>query len=71
MNKKPTVEEFRTKVVDFMRNFEYTLSSYPQTVEGSRFRGYANKTLQKEIEKVIQGNNKEVERRYKYFVDYS
>ncbi len=28
MNKKPTVEEFRTKVVDFMRNFEYTLSSY-------------------------------------------
>jgi hypothetical protein len=40
-------------------------------VEGSRFRGYANKTLQKEIEKVIQGNNKEVERRYKYFVDYS
>jgi hypothetical protein len=71
MNKKPTVEEFRTKVVDFMRNFEYTLSSYPETVEGSRFRGYANKTLQKEIEKVIQGNNKEVERRYKYFVDYS
>ena len=22
MNKKPTVEEFRTKVVDFMKNFE-------------------------------------------------
>ena len=70
-NKRPTKDEFRKKVVEFMKHFEYTLSTYPKSKEGDQFRQYVNNNLKIEIERVLAGNNKEVERRYKYYVDYS
>ncbi len=70
-NKQPSKDEFRKKVVEFMKHFEYTLSTYPKTTESDQFRQYALNNLKTEIENVLAGNNKEVERRYKYYVDYS
>ena len=67
---KPLPTEFRAKVVEFMEHFEYTLSTFPKGPEIDQFRDYARKILQREIEKVLQGNNKEVEKRYKYYVEY-
>src|SRR5215217_1191915 len=55
-NKRPSQEEFRHKVVEFMKHFEYTLASFPQTQAAEQFREQARKN---------------VEKRYKYFVDYS
>ena len=69
--KRPSKDEFRIKVVEFMKHFEYTLSTYPQSEEAGQLRDVANKMLKLEIEKVLAGENKEVERRYKYYVDYS
>ncbi len=68
--KKPTEDEYRAKVVDFMQHFEYTLSYFQKTPEADSFREHAKKALEAEIEKVLAGKNKEVERRFKYFVDY-
>jgi len=68
---KPMPPEFRAKVVEFMEHFEYTLSTFPKAPEIDEFRDYARKILRIEIEKVLEGNNKEVEKRYKYFVDYN
>lgn len=70
-NKHPTREEFRLKVVDFMKHFEYTLSFYPQSAESENFKAYAWDSLKREIKTVLSGDNKEVEKRYKYYVDYS
>jgi hypothetical protein len=70
-NKHPSKEEFRDKVVEFMRHFEYTLGSFPQTSVADQFREHARKSLDKEIAKVLAGENKDVEKRYKYYVDYS
>jgi len=70
-NKHPSRQEFRHKVVEFMKHFEYTLSSFPQTAEADRFRQEARRSLEKEIAKVLAGENKDVEKRYKYYVDYS
>src|SRR5215203_4593973 len=70
-NKHPSQEEFRDKVVEFMRHFEYTLVSFPQTSVADQFREHARKSLEKEIAKVLAGENKDVEKRYKYYVDYS
>jgi hypothetical protein len=70
-NKHPTKEEFRNKVVEYMKHFEYTLSTYPDSKEADQFRQYAYNNLQSEIENVLLGRNKEVERRYKYYIDYS
>ncbi|MGI0029357.1 MAG: hypothetical protein ACREAQ_06580 [Nitrososphaera sp.] len=70
-NRRPTKEEFRGKVVEFMKHFEHTLSSFPQTAEAEKFRERAMKELQREISRVLAGENKEVEKRYAYYVDYS
>lgn len=68
---KPTREEFRSKVVEFMRHFEYTLSTFPNTPDAQRFREYATNKLREETTRVSSGENKEVEKRYKYYADYS
>ena len=70
-NKNPTKEEFRSKVAEFMKHFEYTLNAFPQTPAADQFREYARKGLENEIAHVLAGENKEVEKRYKYYVDYS
>jgi len=69
-NKHPSKDEFRTKVVEFMKHFEYTLSTYPQDPESDRLRIHAKKLLYAEIEAILSGNNKEVEKRYKYYIEY-
>jgi hypothetical protein len=70
-SKRPTKEEFRSKVVEFMRHFEYTLGTFPHTPAADQLREHAKKSLENEIARVIAGENKEVEKRYKYYVDYS
>jgi hypothetical protein len=70
-SRRPTQEEFRDKVVEFMNHFEYTLASFPQTPEADQFREQARKSLEKEIAKVLAGENKDVEKRYKYYVEYT
>jgi len=58
-NKKPSKEEYRNKVVEFMKNLENILSSYyPQNQESDIFREYAKKGLRQEISIVLAGNNK-------------
>jgi len=69
-NKHPTREVFREKVVEFMKHLEYTLGSFPQTPAADQFREHASKALKDEIARVLVGENKEVEKRYKYYVDY-
>jgi hypothetical protein len=54
-----------------MKHFENTLSTFPSTPEAQEFREHATRKLHEEISRVNAGENKEVEKRYKYFVDYS
>jgi hypothetical protein len=54
-----------------MKHFEYSLQSFPNTLEADSFRERAMKSLQLEIAHVLAGENKEVEKRYKYYIDYS
>jgi hypothetical protein len=70
-DKRPSPEQYRDKVVEFMRHFEYTLASFPKTPAADQFRQHARKSLEREIAKVLAGENKDVEKRYKYYVDYS
>lgn len=70
-NKDPSIEEFRSKVIEFMKQFDQTLSAYPEGQEADNFRSYARKLLQTEIERILSGNNREVEKRYRYYVDYA
>jgi hypothetical protein len=51
-----------------MNHFEYTLASFPDSPESERFKKHARELLQKEIKLVLKGDNKEVEKRYNYFL---
>jgi hypothetical protein len=54
-----------------MKQFEYLLSTYPQCLETDKLKELVKKSLDREIEKVLQGNNNDVERRYKHYVENS
>jgi hypothetical protein len=64
----PTRNEFRHKVVEFMNQFENTLATFPNSVESEKFKTHARELLQKEAETILRGDNKDVEKRYNYFV---
>lgn len=70
--KNPTVEEYRNKVVSFMNLFdraflvEFSNNAYSSEELGSHVR----EILRRQIESVISGTNKEVEKRYRYYVSH-
>jgi hypothetical protein len=67
-NHKPSKEEYRNKVVEYMKLFEYLLSTYPQCLETDELKDLVKKSLAREIEKVLKGDNNDVERRHKHYV---
>lgn len=70
--RKPSQEEYRNKVVDFVRQFEQTLSIlYPNNKQSERFKEYVSSSLRATVHGINSGNNKEVERRYKYYTEYN
>ena len=70
-NHKPTKEEYRDKVVEYMKQFEYLLATYPQCPETDKLKELVRKSLDRERERVLQGSNNDVERRYKHYVENS
>ena len=70
-NYKPSKEEYRNKVVEYMKQFEYLLATYPQSSETEKLKEIVERLLNNEIEKVLQGKNSGVERRYKHYVENS
>ena len=67
-NHKPSEEEYRNKVAEYMKIFEYLLATYPPGPDTDRLKEFVKKILAKEIEKVLKGDNKDVERRRKHYV---
>ena len=71
-NGKPTKEEYHEKVVEFIKKFENLLiSCYPENEHSDYLKEYISKNIRYGISSVTTGNNKEVERRYRYYIDYS
>jgi len=54
-----------------MKDFENSLLKFPDTSDGVIFKNYSLAQLEKQIKFVLDGKNKEVEKRYKYYVEYN
>ena len=67
-NHKPSEEEYRNKVAEYMKIFEYLLATYPHGPDTDKLKEFVKNILAKEIERVLKGDNKDVERRYKHYV---
>jgi hypothetical protein len=68
--KKPTREEFRDKVVEYLNFLERLGEAYPDVAEFSSIKDYIKNRHVQEVEKILDGKNQEVEKRYERYVDY-
>lgn len=67
-NLKPSKEEYRRKVVEYMMHYTYTLESFKGMKGYDEFREYVLSSLKREVESILNGKNKDVEKRYKYYI---
>lgn len=68
--KKPSEDEFRMKTAEFFSILSDIDSAYPDEEKFSEIRSYMKNRHNQEIEKIVQGKNPEIEKRYKRYVDY-
>lgn len=68
--KKPTREEFRQKTVEFLTILENLADAYPDNEKFADIKSYMKFRHAQEVEKITEGKNQEIEKRYTRYVDY-
>ena len=68
--RKPTREEFREKALEYLIMIEPVFESYPKDEDFEDICKYIEFRKKQEYEKIISGENKEIETRYDRYVDY-
>jgi|TARA_B100001105_G_scaffold147364_1_gene118113 uncharacterized protein YozE (UPF0346 family) len=69
--RKPTREEFREKTLEYFKMIEPVFESYPKDDEYfAEICKYIEFRKKQEYQKIISGENKEIEVRYDRYVDY-
>ncbi|MCE9652783.1 MAG: hypothetical protein K8Q89_07000 [Nitrosarchaeum sp.] len=68
--KKPTPEEYRNKVLEYLKMMEPIFESYQADENFSEIVKYIKIRKQEEYEKITNGLNKDVEKRYNRYIDY-
>lgn len=68
--KKPTREEYRKKVLDYLKMMEPVFESYKTDEKLSEIVKYIESRKQEEYQKILSGINTEVEKRYDRYIDY-
>jgi hypothetical protein len=71
-NKRPSIQDYRAKVIEFMKEFENILASrLPERPESSICLDHVKNLLQMEILSVANGKNKDVEKRFEYYTKHN
>jgi hypothetical protein len=68
--KKPSKEEFRQKTTEYLAVLENLADSYPSEDQFADIKSYMKSRYRQEIEKILEGKNQEIEKRYARYVDY-
>jgi hypothetical protein len=68
--KNPSKEEFRQKTVEFFSVLERLVESYPNAEGFSDMISYMKNRHSEEVEKILEGKNPEIEKRYARYIDY-
>jgi hypothetical protein len=68
--KHPSKEEFRNKVREYFELLDPVFESLPENDEFSEISDYIKRRRKNEIEKIANGLNNEIEKRYKRYLDY-
>jgi len=65
---KPSKEEYRRKVVEYMQHYDHTSVSFAGTPNYEELKNFVSVNMEKMVEQVLQGKNNEVEKRYTYYM---
>ena len=68
--KKPSREEYREKVLEYLKMMEPVFESYKTDTKLSEIKKYIEARKQEEYQKILSGTNKEIEKRYDRYIDY-
>jgi hypothetical protein len=68
--KKPTREEYRNKVVEYVKCLETLMDSFPKSDDFQEIVLFIKKRYREEIEKILLGKNYEVEKRFDRYMNY-
>lgn len=68
--KHPSIEEFRGKVVEYFEMLTPIYTAYNTEAKFEEITKYINKRKDEEVKKIMNGENKEIEKRYERYVDY-
>jgi len=68
--KKPTRQEFREKVLEYFNMLQPLFESYPASDKFTDMKKYIQWRENEELEKIRQGKNPEIEKRYDRYIDY-
>lgn len=68
--RSPTREEYRAKAAEYFGAACRALDTFPDTEEFGPIRSYIQGRLKRETEGIMEGRNREVEKRYDRYVDY-
>jgi hypothetical protein len=70
-NTSPTLDEYRLKVIDFMNLFQNSLSTGFQDYSNSKeLLEFVKRRAKDYVDVILSGKNKDVEKRYKYYVEH-
>lgn len=68
--RRPTREEYRAKTAEYFANACRSLENFPDTDEFGPIKEYIHGRLKREIDWIMAGRNREVEKRYDRYIDY-
>ena len=68
--RKPTREEYRNKVVEYIKILENLMDSFPKSDNFQEITLFTKKRYKEEIEKTLAGNNPEVEKRFDRYINF-
>ena len=68
--KTPTAEEFREKTVKYFERLDVLSESFPKDEKFEELSRFIRWRRNKEIERIREGMNEEIEKRYKRYLDY-
>src|SRR5215831_13005885 len=68
--RNPTKEEFRQKVAEYYNIIDPLVNVYPQDENFREMRIHIKNRHSEELKRILTGNNPEIEKRFKRYLDY-
>ena len=68
--KHPTPEDFRNKTIEYFNMIEPVFASFPDEEKFEPIKKYIEYRKNDEVQKILDGLNPEVEKRYTRYIDY-